>query len=327
MDKRNCPDVSNLSEEEAWLILFLLCVEKDYHNYELWDQFRHELVYENRFYSEHPIVEELQKRSEGATRFVKTGTTFYRARKYNSEDYRKRVVDYILKATGKTKEAIKELRDNYPSYLSEMLVVPGWFGEESDQNNKHISELKDAWRKWNKGIRFKGYNGKESTAPPAEKTPSGRANPANIRYLYLCEDKETPIYEMRPIIGQKLSIAKFKLNRDVKIYDLTFSSDISANGGSDDTSLFQSIGVMFSVPNDGQEAEYIPTQFLAEQIKRMGFDGLRFNSSLHSGGINVVLFNPEDCTAVSSDLIEVSDIKITSRPPDIYDIGNHNPLK
>lgn len=323
MDKRNCPDVSNLSEEEAWLILLLLCVDKDYHNYELWDQFRRELIYENRFYSEHPIVEELQKRSEGATRFVKTGTTFYRARKYNSEDYRKRAVDYILKTTGKTKEEIKELRDNYPSYLSEMLVVPGWFGDESDQNNKHISELKDAWRKWNKGIRFKGYNGKESTAPPAEKTPSGRANPANIRYLYLCEDKETPIYEMRPIIGQKLSIAKFKLNRDVKIYDLTLNSEISANGDSDDTSLFQSIGVMFSVPNDGQEAEYIPTQFLAEQIKRMGFDGLRFNSSLHSGGINVVLFNPDDCTAVSSDLIEVSDIKITSMPPDIYDVGNH----
>ena len=128
---------------------------------------------------------------------------------------------------------------------------------------------------------------------------------------------------MRPIIGQKLSIAKFKLNRDVKIYDLTLNLEISANGESDDTSLFQSIGVMFSVPNDGQEAEYIPTQFLAEQIKRMGFDGLRFNSSLHNGGINVVLFNPDDCTAVSSDLIEVSDIKITSRPPDIYDIGNH----
>ena len=204
-----------------------------------------------------------------------------------------------------------------------MLVVPGWFGDESNKNDKHISALKNAWKRWNKNVRFKGYNGKDSTAPPAKKTISGRANPVNIRYLYLCEDKETPIYEMRPIIGQKLSIAKFKLNRDVKIYDLTHNSEISVSSESDDTSLFQSIGVMFSVPNDGQEAEYIPTQFLAEQIKRMGFDGLRFNSSLHSGGINVVLFNPDDCTAVSSDLVEVSDIKVTSRPPDIYDVGNH----
>ena len=204
-----------------------------------------------------------------------------------------------------------------------MLVVPGWFGDESNKNDKHISALKNAWKRWNKNVRFKGYNGKDSTAPPAKKTISGRANPVIIRYLYLCEDKETPIYEMRPIIGQKLSIAKFKLNRDVKIYDLTHNSEISVSSESDDTSLFQSIGVMFSVPNDGQEAEYIPTQFLAEQIKRMGFDGLRFNSSLHSGGINVVLFNPDDCTAVSSDLVEVSDIKVTSRPPDIYDVGNH----
>ena len=321
MDHTDYTEASNFSED-SWLYLLLVCLLIEYRNYELWDQFSQELIYNNRFHSDHPIIEEIRKRSEIATRFVKAGTFFYRARKYKSEDYRKNVVDYILKAIGKTKEEIDVIRNTMPTYLSELLVMPDLFENKDGVADKKKEMLKDAWRKWKKNIRFKGYSSKDSTAPPADKTPSGRANPANIRYLYLCEDKETPIYEMRPIIGQLFSVAKFKLKRDVKIYDLTFKSDISPYDGLDDTSLFRSIGDMFSVPNDGNVTEYIPTQFLAEQIKRMGFDGLRFNSSLHSGGINIVLFNPDDCTAVSSDLVTVSDIKITSNLPDIYDIGN-----
>ncbi len=53
----------------------------------------------------------------------------------------------------------------------------------------------------------------------------------------------------------------------------------------------------------------------------MGFDGLRFNSSLYESGINLVLFNPEDCKAVSSDLVEVKSIKIGTDIPNIYKIG------
>lgn len=320
MDQTNYSKASNLSEEEAWLCLFLLCTDIEYKNYELWDQFRRELIFHNRFHSDHPIVEEIQKRREEATQVIKAGSLFYRARKYNSEDYRKKVVDYILKAAGKTKEEIDAIRNGMPSYFSELLVVPGLFENEHSSNE---SALKKAWKKWKKSIRFKGYNAKESTAPSMEKCTSGRANPANIRYLYLCEDKETTIYEMRPIIGQTISIAKFKLNRDVKIYDLTLDSEIPQKNDTDDLSLFRSINTMFSVPNDGRETEYIPTQYLAEQIKMMGFDGLRFNSSLQSGGVNIVLFNPDDCTAISSDLVTVSNIQITTNPPVIYDICNH----
>lgn len=72
---------------------------------------------------------------------------------------------------------------------------------------------------------------------------------------------------------------------------------------------------------NGDASQYFPTQYLAEEIKKMGFDGLRFNSSLHSGGVNVVLFNPEDCKAVSSDLVEVKGINIDFEQPLIYKIG------
>ena len=81
---------------------------------------------------------------------------------------------------------------------------------------------------------------------------------------------------------------------------------------------------MFSRPFNGDPAKYIATQFLAEEIKNMGFDGLRFNSSLNTGGINVVLFDPDVCRAISSELIEVKGIHIEQDEAQIYKIGSNN---
>ena len=55
--------------------------------------------------------------------------------------------------------------------------------------------------------------------------------------------------------------------------------------------------------------------------KKMGFDGLRFNSSLHKNGINIVIFNPELCKAISSDLVEIKSINLELDQPSIYKIG------
>ena len=87
------------------------------------------------------------------------------------------------------------------------------------------------------------------------------------------------------------------------------------------SSLYDVIGKMFSKPLNGDAQHYLPTQFLAEEIKRMGFDGLRFNSSLHKDGINVVLFDPDTCKAVSSELRMVNGIKLDISDHPIYQIG------
>ena len=50
----------------------------------------------------------------------------------------------------------------------------------------------------------------------------------------------------------------------------------------------------------------------------MGFDGLRFNSSLNQGGYNIVLFNNEFCKPVSSDFVRIDAINLTIGNPDLY---------
>ena len=151
---------------------------------------------------------------------------------------------------------------------------------------------------------------------------SGRANPDHIRYLYLCEDDSTPVYEVRPIIGDTISVAKFKLNKDVKLYDLTLDiHDIVNNEVLKLPRLYNTIGEMFSKPYNGDACRYLPTQYIAEEIKNLGFDGLRFRSSLRKDRVNIVLFNPEDCEAISSDLVEVKGIDLNLDEPMIYKIG------
>lgn len=40
-------------------------------------------------------------------------------------------------------------------------------------------------------------------------------------------------------------------------------------------------------------------EILADYCKRKGADGVCFNSSLHAGGMNYVLFNPNDAACIS----------------------------
>ena len=180
--------------------------------------------------------------------------------------------------------------------------------------------IQDAYSKW-KRKKFKGYDSKQSGPPPKEKTPAGRANPECIRYLYLCEDEQTPVYEVHPTIGQEVSVAKFKTKKPLKIYDLTLNlPDKHKNPDYDTPSLYDAVGHNFSVPNTGEPIQYLPTQYISEEIKNLGFDGLRFNSSLRQGGINVVLFDPEVCSMQSSDIVKVDSIEIKTRKPDVYSL-------
>ena len=68
----------------------------------------------------------------------------------------------------------------------------------------------------------------------------------------------------------------------------------------------------FSKPTNNSD-DYLPTQVIAEYIRSLGYDGIRFNSSLHYGGVNLTIFNYEKCEAVSSQDFRVEEMKITAR--------------
>ncbi|MBP0723929.1 RES family NAD+ phosphorylase [Bacillus sp. RG28] len=70
----------------------------------------------------------------------------------------------------------------------------------------------------------------------------------------------------------------------------------------------------FSIPSNSNKKDYLPTQYIAEYIKLLGFEGIRFNSSLYNIGNNLTIFNYQSCEPISSKIYEVGDICFDARP-------------
>lgn len=128
----------------------------------------------------------------------------------------------------------------------------------------------------------------------------GRANPRGFAYLYLANTPETALAEMRPWVGESLTLASFEVQRDANLVicqagpenavDWLFDENVSAEKLS--VYVWNDISRAFGRPvgREDQESAYLPTQILAEAFKAEGFDGLAYRSSLERG-TNVVLFD------------------------------------
>ena len=169
----------------------------------------------------------------------------------------------------------------------------------------------------------KSMLGKEEMGcPPADKATAGRANPMGIPYLYLCKNEETTYYEVRALYLDRLVIGTFSTTRELKILDFTKPLSLYvANLQSSDLAmevskylLLQRISKDLSKPlrRFDTELEYVPTQLICEFCKLHEIDGIMFNSSLHKGGVNVVLFDADnaECTAVKQ--VEINRVDISS---------------
>ncbi len=317
---------NSLNENEWTFILFMLFIDDMNAKDKAWSEFENELIYKNRFSSSHAIVKELHNKKANVQFFLKEGTILYRARIFDRSQFMQ-LVSYYLESTCTTQKDKKTLLssindwEKYFELLPNMMVDLNW---DELKNNSQTVPIISAYEKW-KRLRFKGFDAKNSVAPPADCIGPGRANPDHIRYLYLSEDSKTPVYEVRPIIGQTVSVARFKIKKDLKLFDLTVQiSDTYSNPDYELPSLFNSIGKMFSKPYNGNPIEYIPTQYITEEIKNMGFDGIRFKSSLNKGGFNIVLFNDENCKPFASDLMTVRNISLDIEKPMIYHLFDNN---
>lgn len=169
---------------------------------------------------------------------------------------------------------------------------------------------------------FQGYSKNESGAPPPRSAIENRLNGKGIAFLYTCRDIDTVIYELRPTINEKISVAEFIVKKDLVFADLTaikanqIERDIGNRLLSD---LLRKIAEEFSIPHNVGHNYYF-TQYLAGHFANMGFNGIVFKSSLNPLGENYVFFNPKDCEAIRSKLFMVNKIAVTYEPITRQDI-------
>ena len=156
---------------------------------------------------------------------------------------------------------------------------------------------------------FHGYNSLGSFVAPPLKTKDMRANYRFIPYLYVASSKRLSVKEIRPEEGDSISVASIIVDEDLTVFDLRQIKNISANRNVKDSFLID-LAELYSKPVDTSEdqIEYIPTQFIAEYIKQLDYDGIIYPSSLGDDkniDYNIVVFNYDKCHAISSEIVGI----------------------
>lgn len=164
------------------------------------------------------------------------------------------------------------------------------------------------------------YPKKEMGNPPNHLAKSGRANPTGISYLYLANDVTTTLYEARASLFDYVSVGTFRLEENLKVVNLNRTTyDVFRLAELETleevlihSSFVDKLEQELSKPRrkNDSELDYLPTQYLSELIKSMGFDGIEFRSSLYSDGHNVAIFYPEKFKCLDVALYDIVDIKI-----------------
>lgn len=163
--------------------------------------------------------------------------------------------------------------------------------------------------------------------PPKDIAKEGRLNSKGISYLYLSTNEETAISEVRPWIGSEITIGYFKIIEDLKIIDTSTDDPktpkiriyhrsnelppISYSAVEKEEYIWGYINSAFSRPMSPSESKlkYLPTQYLSEKFKTIGYDGIAYKSSLSEKGHNICLFYPDKAKCYYCNMFAINKIK------------------
>ncbi len=155
---------------------------------------------------------------------------------------------------------------------------------------------------------------------PPSKATGGRANPRGISYLYLSKDVETTIYETRSTLFDYVTVVEFRLESDaniinlseVNIYDpLIISESEELEDFLIHLPFISELSNELSKPlrRTDDELDYLPSQYLSEFIKHLGFDGIEYASSLNPKGYNLAFFSENKFQCLKTEIKEISELK------------------
>lgn len=165
--------------------------------------------------------------------------------------------------------------------------------------------IRDDYNHVNVERGFNGYDEKNSYIPPTEKTRELRANYSFIPYLYATSTKELAKLEVRPNRFDFISIATIEVLETLRCFSLV---ELSKDKVKNDTklNLLKALASLYCKPvsNDDEKIEYIPTQYIAEFIKNLGYDAIIYPSSHRATDDEycIVVFSHNKCRAIGSDI-------------------------
>lgn len=244
---------------------------------ELWTSFHEAVMFKQRFFISHPVLDMLASIAKKCEMQISPGKIFYRAR----------IID-----------------DN--AAKKEHMVAKCFGIGSSDEDGKWYRD---------KANKFRGLTKEGSYVPPDPMLiRDARSNPKFICYLYIAESPSTAVFEVRPILFSSVNVAGIVVKKPLLIANIAVDISFDSKQEKDlDIWLLRFVQSAFSSPTNNPD-DYVPTQIIAEYFRHLGYDGIRYSSSLHKGGYNLTIFDPTKCEAVFSTDLRLETMKISLRP-------------
>lgn len=162
--------------------------------------------------------------------------------------------------------------------------------------------------------------------PLPGRASDGRANPRGIPSLYLSTTQEAAIAEVRPWVGSYVSAGQFRTERELTVIDCSrghkktpfYFEEPEPQARID--AVWTHIDRAFAEPmtRSDDQADYVPTQILAELFKKAGADGVVYKSNFGENGFNIALFDAEAAELVNCGLFEVTGMRPTFSEADAF---------
>jgi len=139
-----------------------------------------------------------------------------------------------------------------------------------------------------------GFSEGNSREAPLGRGGCGRNNIEGVSYLYLSDDASTACTEIRPRLGQYISVATFEQKRKLKIIDFTKDTSFDRQDSLDEgvaLGLFFTMLMRRYFEPVSDNKEYLPTQIITDHIRETGIDGVKYLSYFNTTGANYTFFN------------------------------------
>lgn len=179
--------------------------------------------------------------------------------------------------------------------------------------------------------RISGRNGypiNEMSAPPAGKSSEGRANARGITCLYVANDVDTTLHEVRAGVFDYVCVGTFRLKQDITVVDLRAIAKISPFVEGLEY-LDHAINKQYleklnnemskSLRRSDSVLDYVPTQYIVDFIKSIEhngeqeYDGIEYNSTTNPSGYNLAIFDPELFECISVSVYDIENLQYTSK--------------
>lgn len=215
-----------------------------------------------------------------------------------------RFLDTVLETSAKRKGRIDK-----SAVLWRAQLGSEWRSVERTRDDEH--QHTDDYGAWHPFPR-------ERMTPLPDRACEGRVNPKGIPCLYLSTEEETAMAETRPWIGSYVSLAQFETLKDLSIVDCSADSAGGVPYSFDEPEpgkraelIWKRINLAFSEPvtRSDDEAEYAPTQVLAEAFRNAGYEGIMYGSKLGVGK-NIAIFDLTAAKLVNCHLYKVDSVSL-----------------